>query len=105
MVSTYAPTDRSHESSKDEFFHDLQVLAFKDPRSGISIFTGCLNAQVGRLREIEAFWETIMNMHRNENEDRLLQYCIDNQLFLSNTNYPLSSQLGTVSYQSEDGNK
>ena len=86
MVQVYAPTNDSNREVKVEFFARLQETVGSVARGDVLIVMGDLNARVGNDTEV---WEEILGKHGevacNENGGRLLQFCNENNLVVSNS--------------------
>ncbi|CAM0512289.1 unnamed protein product [Fasciola hepatica] len=94
VISAYAPTDCSSDLQKDEFYDALATLVRSSKGSDIVVLAGDFNAQVGKLSVSEACLggRCALPAERTDNGDRLLQFCADNRLFLSSTNFRHSSR-------------
>ena len=91
VVSVYAPTNptdsTSDASSPSEAFYDqLQSTLLAIPSSDMVVVMGDFNARVGS--DVSP-WGTVLGPHGfgdvNENGERLLDFCANNQLVLTNT--------------------
>ena len=77
VISAYAPTNCSSDSSKDEFYDQLFTSIQSAKSSDIVVLAGDLNAQVGKLSSTESFLggSFALPAQRTDNGDRLLQLC------------------------------
>ncbi|XP_045466785.1 craniofacial development protein 2-like [Harmonia axyridis] len=91
IISVYAPDITKPSDEKEAFYEDLQKVLDRIPRMEEVILLGDFNARVGngvigglknRFNE-----ETI-----NENGERLIQTCAQNELRVNNTFFPHKSQ-------------
>ena len=89
MVSLYAPTNCSDDSTKDEFYDDLNRLLNMKKPSCIVIVAGDYNAQLGKLatQELDLGGRSALGSQRTDNGDRLLHFCSTHELFLASTNF------------------
>ena len=94
VVSAYAPTNCSSDTSKDEFYSELYGLLRMARSSDITLVLGDMNARVGRLTssELRLGGNFGLDSTRSDNGERLLQMCADHQLFLSSTNFRRSNR-------------
>ena len=86
VIQVYAPTDDSNREVKVEFFARLQETVGSVARGDVLIVIGDLNARVGNVTEV---WGEILGKHGevacNDNGGRLLQFCSENNLVVSNS--------------------
>ena len=86
IIQCYAPTNDSSEEDKDDFYNQLQTEIEKTPRHDLTILMGDLNAKVGNNN---TDYERIMGKHgmgtRNENGERLVEFCAMNNLVIGGT--------------------
>lgn len=86
VVIVYGPGDGETANKKDEFWEELTEITEK--LNGRVILLGDFNGRVGK-RNNDAI-DVIGNHgenHRNNNGDRLIRFCIDNDLIITNTFY------------------
>ena len=86
IVQVYAPTSAAEEKEKEEFYHQLDQVLTTISSKDITMVMGDFNAKVGKGLE-----DGIVGPHglgkRNEEGDRLVQFCISKKLLVSNTCY------------------
>jgi exonuclease III len=86
IISAYAPTLTSPEVDKDAFYDDLERVIRNVPRNDRLILCGDFNARVGRDSDA---WKGTIGKHglgkMNENGQRLLSFCTENDLCITNT--------------------
>ena len=89
LISTYAPTDCSDVSIKEEFYADLTTLNRLARSSDIVILAGDMNAQVGQLSDSESQLGGKFSLagRRSENGERLMHTCAEHRLFLAGTSF------------------
>ena len=96
LVHAYAPTDDSKSKSKDQFYAEIQKVIENVGRRETLIVMGDLNARVNRNTEV---WGSVLGCHgeevRNESGERLLRFCLVNELMITNTWYPHKDQGGS----------
>ena len=88
LVSVYAPTFRSSQEIKDDFFADLQDTLNNVPDKDILLLMGDWNARVGSCQAIDQ-WNGAVGKHGigdlNEAGIFLLSFCCSNDLTNMNT--------------------
>lgn len=86
VVAAYAPTDASTAADKKDFYDRLYATTSQIDQHDWLIVAGDLNADVGTDNY---GWENTMGRYgrgtRNDNGERLLEYCAFNNLRLTNT--------------------
>lgn len=77
VICTYAPTENSHEETKDTFYEQLEHTCDSIPRYYTKIIVGDLNAQVGREEEYKQTAGSY-SYHENSNNNgiRLINFAI-----------------------------
>ena len=89
LIHAYAPTNDADEETKDHFYEKLQVIVEKTQKHDILVITGDLNAKVGN--DVEGY-ERVMGKHgigtRNENGEKLCDFCAMNDLVITGTIFP-----------------
>ena len=89
----YGPTSQCNEGEKDQFVSELQETFDSFSRAEVTITIGDFNSRVGGRKpgDCDEIKE-ILGPHglgdRNINGDRLLQFCIENQLRIEHTFHP-----------------
>ena len=103
IVQTYAPTNTSPESSKDNFYEQLSASLDKIKRGDILILMGDLNAKIGSDNTNR---ERTMGKHGagivNENGERLIQLCTDHNLIIGGSLFP-HKNIHKLTWYSNDG--
>ena len=89
LLRVYVPTNDAEEEVKDEFFEKLQTMVEETPRHDMLVITGDMNAKVGS--DVEGC-ERVKGRHgvesRNENGERLCDFCDMNDLVITSTLIP-----------------
>ncbi|XP_005091913.1 craniofacial development protein 2-like [Aplysia californica] len=89
ILQCYAPTNDSEDESKDYFYEQLQRELTGIPRHDLIVVMGDLNAKVG---EDNTNYERKMGQQgtgtRNENGERLVDFCALNNLVIGGTLFP-----------------
>ena len=89
LIHVYSPTNDACVESKDEFYEQLQSSMEKCNRNYILIIPGDLNAKVGKGTTEE---REVVGHHgrgvRNENVERLCEFCEMNGLVITETIFP-----------------
>ena len=88
LISAYAPTLAAESEVKDKFYEDLQKAFKQIPEKEDVFILGDFNARVGSEQET---WPTCLGHFgmgkMNENGQRLLEFCSNNHLCITNTFY------------------
>lgn len=87
MIITYGPSQDETTNKKDEFWEKLTEVV--ENLNGRVIILGDFNGRVGRRNNVTA--DVIGQYgeeHRNKNGERLINYCVENNLIVTNTFYP-----------------
>lgn len=83
-IQTYAPTEKSTEAELQTFYDDLDASLRNSPPN--TIVLGDFNAKIGQLSSddgrVVGKWGYGI---RNDRGEILVQYCLQNQLYISNT--------------------
>ena len=89
LIHVYSPTNDACVENKDEFYEQLESTMQKCSRHDILIITGDLNAKVGKGTNEES---EVLGHHgrgvRNENGERLCEFCEMNGLVITGTIFP-----------------
>ena len=97
FIQVYAPTADSSNDEIISFYNDLQITLNSIPKKDYVIILGDFNAKIGTYQPL---WKDSMCKfgigNINKCSERLLQFCIANELFVANTVFPhLSSRKWT----------
>jgi len=91
LFSCYAPTLNGSEETKDIFYESLDEQLGRVPASDKTIVLGDFNARVG---SINIAWPGVLGPHglgnMNANGHRLLTFCAQNLLTITNTNFQMN---------------
>ena len=89
VVSVYAPTHRSSQERKDEFYQDLQDTISGVNEDDVLMIVCDFNARVGSSDSRDDMWYGIRGLHgvgrMNESGEALLSFCALNELVIMNT--------------------
>ena len=90
IISVYGPTSQCETGEKDRFCQELENTYDSFPKDQIVYTTSDFNARVGSRREQDCadIRETICPYglgRRNENGERLINFCIANKLRVEHT--------------------
>ena len=91
IISVYAPTHRSAQEKKDEFYADLQETIDSVHVDDVLLVVGDFNARVGSSERWEdsLMWDGVRGCHgagkMNESGEALLSFCALNELTIMNT--------------------
>ena len=89
IIEAYAPTEGSIVEEKEDFYEGLQHLVDRTPQHDLVLVLGDFNAKVGNNENI---WGKTLGKHgiegdENENGNRLLEFCSNNNLCITNTQF------------------
>ncbi|XP_069984652.1 transposon TX1 uncharacterized 149 kDa protein [Penaeus vannamei] len=97
LISAYAPTLDAEVESKDRFYSQLHTLFQSVPHDDKIILLGDFNAGVGHNHQL---WQGIMGRHGvgkcNDNGLRLLTFCSQHSLVITNTCFQLRDMFKTT---------
>ena len=86
IVQCYAPTNEAEEDEKEKFYEHLQAQKDKTPKHHLTIIMGDLNAKVGKDNKyIEQSMGKEGLRERNENGQKLVDICCDNNMVITGT--------------------
>ena len=89
IVSVYAPTHKSPQEKKDEFYQELQHTISGVKEDDVLVVVGDFNARVGSSEDKEDMWYGTRGLHgvgrMNESGEALLSFCALNDLTIINT--------------------
>ena len=106
IIQIYAPTEDRDITEKEIFYISLQQTVEKAQEENKHVFIiGDWNARIGNdsRRSFGCMGKYGMERTRNGNGDRMLEFCIDNQLLIGNTFYPHKS-IHQITFVSEERN-
>ncbi|CAF3930129.1 unnamed protein product [Adineta steineri] len=84
IIQIYAPTTEAEESIIENFYMELQQLLDNVPKKDTILIIGDWNAKVGET-EVPGIVEKFELGKRNEAGDRLIEFCQDNHMVITNT--------------------
>ena len=95
IVTVYGPTSQCGEAEKEQFFSELQDTLDSFPQTEVTVIIGDFNSRVGsRAPQDCDEMKEILGPHglgpRNANGEKLLNFCIENQLRIEHTFHPHS---------------
>ena len=103
IIQCYAPTNDADEETKDNFYEQLQMVVSKVPQHDMLLIMGDLNAKVG-ADNTEC--EKSMDKHgcgtRNDNGERLIDFCLNNNQVMGGTLFP-HKDIHKLTWKSPDG--
>ena len=89
IIQCYGPTNDSEDETKDLFYEQLEAEVKSVPLHDLMIIMGDLNAKVG---QDNSGYERTMGTHgcgvKNENGERLVEFCSSNNLVIGGTLFP-----------------
>lgn len=97
LVNVYAPTLDSADELKDQFYAQLHEIMLTIPKEDKIILLGDFNARVGSSHHL---WERVLGHHGvgkcNDNGLRLLTFCSQHNLSITNTIFQLQNKFKTT---------
>ena len=84
VIQVCAPTNNTEEAEVEQFYEDLQDLLELTPRKDVLFIIGDWNAKVGSQETPGVTGKFGLGM-RNEAEQRLIEFCLENALVIANT--------------------
>ena len=92
FIQVYAPPAESSDNEINSFYNDLHITLNNIPKKDYVIILGDLNVTIGIYQPL---WKDTMGKfgigNINECGERLLQFCIANEVFVVNTAFPHKS--------------
>ena len=86
VIQAYAPTSNAEEAEVERFYEDLQNLLELTPKKDVLFIIGDWNAKVGH-QETPGVTGTFGPGIRNEARQRLIEFCQENALVITNTHF------------------
>ena len=99
VIQAYAPTSNTEEAEVEQYYEDLQDLLELTPKKDVLFIIGDWNAKVGSQETAGVTGKFGFGM-RNEAGQRLIEFCQENALVITNT---LFQQYKRRLYTSPDG--
>ena len=97
LFSVYAPTLQAEPAEKDKFYAELRNLSQGTPADDKLLILGDFNARVG---QDAVTWKGILSRHGvgncNDNGRLLLEFCMEQQLVITNTIFQQKGSLKTT---------
>ncbi|XP_078576149.1 uncharacterized protein LOC144861905 [Branchiostoma floridae x Branchiostoma japonicum] len=97
LISTYAPTLVASDAEKDSFYEALNTAVRAVPHADKLAILGDFNARVGNSHHL---WQRVMGVHGvgkcNDNGLRLLSFCAEHDLVITNTLFQLRTMHKTT---------
>ena len=87
VIHVYAPTSAAPDEEIEEFYSVLEETLASLLRSDIKLVLGDFNSKVEKTDKNDAFYGVVGSHDlgtRNERGDKLLQFCMEQQLVLAN---------------------
>ncbi|XP_068083183.1 craniofacial development protein 2-like, partial [Anabrus simplex] len=88
VIQIYAPTTEAEEEDIDQFYEDLRELLQLTPKKDVVFIIGDWNAKVGN-QTVDGVTGKFGLGTTNEAGQRLLEFCQDNSLVITNTLFQL----------------
>ncbi|XP_050508878.1 craniofacial development protein 2-like [Diabrotica virgifera virgifera] len=90
LIQVYAPTSTADDDTTESFFNELESYLQNIPNKEIAIIMGDLNSKIGVTMDDEHIRNIVGRYgigERNSRGDRLIQFCVDNDLTIMNSMY------------------
>ena len=84
VIQVYAPNSNAEEAEVEWFYKDLQDLLELTPQKDVLFIIGDWNAKVGSQETPGVTGKFGLGI-RNEAEQRLIEFCLENALDIANT--------------------
>ena len=84
LIQVYAPTSNAEETEAEQFYEDLQDLLELTPQKDVLFIIGDWNAKVGSQETPGVTGKFGLGI-RSEAGQRLIEFCQDNALVITNT--------------------
>ena len=84
VIQVYAPISNAEEAEVEQFYEDLQDRLELTPKKDVLFIIGDWNAQVGSQETPAVTWKFGLEV-QNEAEQRLIEFCQENELVIANT--------------------
>ena len=84
VIQVYGPTSNAEEAEAERFYEDLQDLLGLTPKKDVLFIIGDCNAKVGSQETPRVTGKFSLRI-RNEAEQRLIEFCQENALVITNT--------------------
>ena len=84
IIQVYTPTTAASGEVIEEFYSKLQEALNNTPRKDLTIIMGDCNAKVGKMKNARVTEQFGLG-DRDEAGDRLVQFCEENELSITNT--------------------
>ena len=92
IIQTYAPTSSYSEEEIEEHYEEVEMMIKEVKSTDVLIITGDFNAKMGK-----GSYQDLVGNHglvkRNQRGDRMLQFCIENDLIVTNTTFQHPNRL------------
>ena len=106
VVTCYAPTEEADDTSKDEFYEQLQAIIGEIPAHDMLLVIGDMNARTGKdnaNRERTIGKEGLGTYPMNDNGERMCDFCEHNGLVVGGTLFK-HKDIHKATWTSPDGN-
>ena len=97
VIQVYAPTSIAEEAEVERFYEDLQDLLELTPKKDVLFIIGDWNAKVGSQETPGVTGKFGLGI-RNEAGERLIEFCQDNVLVITNTLFQNTGEDSTRGY-------
>ena len=86
IIQAYAPTAEHSEDDIEEFYEDLEKACKQVASTDIMVVMGDMNAKIGK-GSVDRYVGEFGLGDRNDSGDRLLEFCIEKDLYVANTHF------------------
>lgn len=91
IIQIYAPTADKDEATIEEFYEQLEILMKMTKKHEVTLVMGDFNAKVGKGKVDDVVGNFGLGV-RNDRGDRLIRFCQEHSLMLSNTIFKLPNR-------------
>ena len=84
IIQTYAPTTSYSDEEVEIHYEELQRMIKQVKSTDVVVVMGDFNAKIGKGRQQDIVGDFGIGT-RNERGERLLQFCLENKLIVTNT--------------------
>lgn len=103
IVSVHAPTEDKDETSKNNFYDQLDRVCQQIPKYDVVIIMGDLNAKIGKDYKAANIGKHTLHDITNDNGERLCDFAITRDFVVSSTMFP-HKNIHLQTWTSPDGN-
>lgn len=88
LIQVYAPTENKDDNEIEDFYNQIKQIQKATKNNEVNIILGDFNAKIGSGRVLDIVGEYGLG-NRNERGDRLVQFCQEENMMVTNTWFKL----------------